>query len=337
MILRCPLLATIPTILLGCAAPQETPTMPNASSQPATPPSDTKPEAFTISFRSQGGQSVGATGLSTWESSFTASGPSGQAVVEVRRHFGDLQGQPIGRFSCVLPRATADALLSAAKSIDFASIPPSKDGGLASNIISIEFDYQGAIKSRKFNGRDASNVVPFSRLLDAITDTMARVRETPERTVLASVSAPAASGDSCKLTFKITNTGIKPVVVTNPQTLGVADPGRFAAVMISDVEHPAAGYSARGPIWERLALEPAASGAPARIKLGAGESFECSSVEWKRPRKDKGYIAQAVFSDYQGAPPDTDATKKPDADAYLIKGCAFSKVVEFIKVDEPKK
>lgn len=311
--------------------------MPNASTQPATPSTAAEPEAFTISFRSKGGPAVGATKLSTWESSFTATGPSGQAVVEVRRHFGDMQGQPIGRFSCVLPRAAADGLLAAAKSIDFASIPPSKDGGLASNIITIDFDHGGSTKSRKFNGRDASNVVPFSPLLDAITDTMARVRETPERTALTSVSAPAAAGDPCKLTFKITNTGTKPVVITNPQTLDVANPGRFAAVMISDVEHPAAGYSARGPIWERLALEPAAAGAPARFKLGAGESFECSTVEWKRPRKDKGYIAQAVFSDYEGAPPDADATRKPDADEYLIKGCVFSKVIEFIKVDEPKK
>ncbi len=311
--------------------------MPNASAQPATPATPTEPEAFSISFRSKGGPAVGATKLSTWESSFRAKGPSGEAVLEIRRHFGDLQGQPIGRFSCVLPRGTMDRLLAAAKSIDFASIPPSKDGGLASNVITIDFDHGGSAKSRTFNGRDASNAVPFSPLLEAITDTMARVRETPERIVLTSVSAPAGAGDSCKLTFKITNTGTKSLVITNPQTLDIANPGRFAAVMISDVEHPAPGYSARGPIWERLALEPAAAGAPGRIKLGAGESFECSTVDWKRPRNDKGYIAQAVFSDYEGAPPDTDAAKKPDADEYLVKGCVFSKVVEFIKVDEPKK
>lgn len=159
--------------------PTETPTMPNASAQPATPATPTEPEAFSISFRSKGGPAVGGGTL--------------------RRGNGSSRAHPARRCSksdatsviCkVSPSVGSPACSRAARWIA-CSPPPSRStsrrsrhrrtAGLrrtSSPSTLIMRDEQA--KSRTLNGRDASNAVPFSPLLEAITDTMARVRHPSE-------------------------------------------------------------------------------------------------------------------------------------------------------------
>ena len=294
----------------------------------STTPADPARE-FNFTYKAMDGGEV-ASGVYAGMTVIAFDGTTGQALMFLNRHNGDLLGKPVGLFAHTFNADRAAQIVAAVEGTKWADLPQPTKGDVNAAMLAIKYGRGTMIVQRSFNARNLEFIRSIPAVMQQVDDLGTALVTKPIRAVTCDVERTADG-----LALVLTNVGTGPVVIADPRPADVNDLDAKSSFKVCIEVPEVPGSFASPPIWQTIALAPRGD-APASITLAPGQSHKVASVPWHPSASEGTYVAQARWQDYAG--PAFDQAKhlplipevtKMDAKPYVVRGAAFSTYTKF--------
>lgn len=285
---------------------------------------------FTFTYKAMGGGEV-SPGVYATMTVLSVNGRTGQGLMLLNRHNGDLLGQPVGIFTHTFNPERMTDIVSAFESTKWADLPQPTKGDVNAPMLSVDYGRGTLIIQRSFNARSLEFIRSIPAVMKQVDDLATALVTKPARAVICSVER---STDGFSLV--ITNVGTGPVVLADPRPADETEATGRGQVKVAIEVPEVPGSFAMPPIWQTIPLALRGDSA-ASVTLAPGQSHKVPTVPWQPTASEGTYVAQAIWTDYAGPAVDhakhlpliPDPTAMDAAKPYIIRGAAFSSYTKF--------
>jgi|ERR1700677_1911444 hypothetical protein len=276
--------------------------------------------------------------LWTWVTTLTGGAAPFSSLLMTRNN-GDLIGAPVGVFSDALPADVAVRVVERLDRIAANHLAPPPESLTAGKPFRFQMSYQHASYRIfcRFDAQDTRFLQVMSPVMQDLQYVRSRLFAKPERAVMVSVEKSGDDSRGLRFMMRLTNVGVREVMVADPRIARPGAPKPRAYINIAPVPVDVPGEMPIPPRWLPLGLEPAPQGVPdSGLIIKPKESMSILSVPWYA-RKAGEYVVQAIWEDYHGpdridpstVQPAIPASAVPNAWPFVVRGAAFSRYLIF--------
>ena len=274
--------------------------------------------ALRVEYEWKSGASLGV-GLQERQRTLVIDEKSSSVTYEQHRSESDAPGEAIGIYLMPLHSTLIGEVIAVIHSLKLTELRPTTGGGPGVSLMTLRVQDKATHFEKNITSQDFELLSKLESLIDKFQGIQGDALQHPISVLKASVQMIEESSNVV-FELKLENLGVAPLVLANPLQIARQTSDLQAIVQVAYFPEERAGFTAPPLEWKALHLVPPKGAATADIVLNPKQVWSARTERWNPAHHNARYLAQGVYSNYNG--------NAYDKDVYRIRGAVFSDALE---------